>query len=121
MYAASLTQRPRAQVQVQALSDHLPAEAAEALLELATGGKPRLPQPTVMAANPFDHPDAQRRFRVMTNVEELQRALDFPWEKWLGSQVPPATLPWPYLHRTPTGVSRSSRLPADHDTLQSSS
>src|SRR5208282_4912724 len=27
-----------------ALTDHLPAEAAEALLELATGGKPRLPQ-----------------------------------------------------------------------------
>ncbi len=24
----------------------------------------------------------QRRFRVMNNVEELQRALDFPWEKW---------------------------------------
>ncbi len=64
-----------------ALSDHLPAEAAEALLELATGGKPRLPKPTA-AANPFDHPDAQRRFRVMSNVEELQRALDFPWEKW---------------------------------------
>ena len=65
-----------------ALTDHLPAEAAEALLELATGGKPRVPQPAVVAANPFDHPDAQRRFRVMTNVEELQRALDFPWEKW---------------------------------------
>jgi hypothetical protein len=65
-----------------ALADHLPAEAAEALVELATGGKPRVPQPAVMAANPFDHPDAQRRFRVMTNVEELQRALDFPWEKW---------------------------------------
>lgn len=64
-----------------ALTDHLPAEAAEALLELATGGKPRVPQLAV-AANPFDHPDAQRRFRVMTNVEELQRALDFPWEKW---------------------------------------
>src|SRR5436189_4216484 len=31
---------------------------------------------------PFDHPDAQRRFRVITNVEELQRALDAPWEKW---------------------------------------
>ena len=28
-----------------ALADHLPAEAAEALLELATGGKPRVPQP----------------------------------------------------------------------------
>ncbi len=65
-----------------ALADHLPAEAAEALLELATGGKPRVPQPAVVAANPFDHPDAQRRFRVMTNMEELQRALDFPWEKW---------------------------------------
>ena len=65
-----------------ALTDHLPAEAAEALLELATGGKPRVPQPAAVAANPFDHPDAQRRFRVMTNVEELERALDFPWEKW---------------------------------------
>lgn len=64
------------------LCDHLPAEAAEALLELATGGKPRVPQPAVAAENPFDHPDAQRRFRVMSNVEELQRALDFPWEKW---------------------------------------
>jgi mRNA-degrading endonuclease RelE of RelBE toxin-antitoxin system len=65
-----------------ALADHLPAEAAEALLELATGGKPCIPQPAVAVANPFDHPDAQRRFRVMTNVEELERALDFPWEKW---------------------------------------
>ena len=63
-----------------ALADHLPAEAAEALLELATGGKPRVP--TQVMVNPFDHPDAQRRFRVMSNVEELQRALDFPWEKW---------------------------------------
>ena len=63
-----------------ALADHLPAEAAEALLELATGGKPRMPAPTTL--NPFDHPDAQRRFRVMGNVEELQRALDYPWEKW---------------------------------------
>jgi mRNA-degrading endonuclease RelE of RelBE toxin-antitoxin system len=65
-----------------ALTDHLPAEASEALLELATGGKPRVPPPAQPAASPFDHPDAQRRFRVMTNVEELQRALDFPWEKW---------------------------------------
>jgi len=64
------------------LTDHLPAEAAEALLELATGGKPRMTRPDVAAVSAFDHPDAQRRFRVMTNVEELQRALDFPWEKW---------------------------------------
>ena len=64
------------------LADRLPAEAAEALLELATGGKPRVAQPVTPVTNPFDHPDALRRFRVMTNVEELQTALDFPWEKW---------------------------------------
>jgi len=64
------------------LADHLPAEAAEALLELATGGKPRVPVPAVAAANPFDHPDAQRRFRVMANVAELEAALNFPWDKW---------------------------------------
>lgn len=65
-----------------ALADHLPAEAAEALLELATGGKPRVAAPAAATANPFDHPDAMRRFRVMTNVDELQAALNFPWEKW---------------------------------------
>jgi mRNA-degrading endonuclease RelE of RelBE toxin-antitoxin system len=64
------------------LADRLPGEAAEALLELATGGKPRGAQPARPVTNPFDHPDAQRRFRVMSGVEELQRALDFPWEKW---------------------------------------
>ncbi|NNM86853.1 MAG: DEAD/DEAH box helicase [Phycisphaerales bacterium] len=65
------------------LAEHLPAEAAEALLELATGGKPRITEPTVVAANPFDHPDAQRRFRVVANVDELRQALDFPWDRWL--------------------------------------
>ncbi|MEI7732740.1 MAG: UvrD-helicase domain-containing protein [Verrucomicrobiota bacterium] len=64
------------------LVDRLPGEAAEALMELATGGQPRVVQPATPITNPFDHPDAQRRFRVMTNVEELQCALDFPWEKW---------------------------------------
>ncbi len=64
------------------LADRLPGEAAEALLELATGGKPRIVQTVAAAINPFDHPDAQRRFRVMTNVEELERALEFPWDKW---------------------------------------
>ncbi len=64
------------------LTDRLPAEAAEALLELATGGLPRIAKPATTITNPFDHPDAQRRFRVMANVDELQAALDFPWEKW---------------------------------------
>jgi hypothetical protein len=64
------------------LADHLPSEAAEALLELATGGKPPIAPPVATGTDPFDHPDAQRRFRVMHNVEELQRALEYPWEKW---------------------------------------
>ena len=64
------------------LTDHLPSEAAEALLELAVGGTPQVVKPVAAIADPFEHPDAQRRFRLMTNVEELERALDYPWEKW---------------------------------------
>ena len=84
------------------LVDHLPSEAAEALLELAVGGTPQFVQPVTtgpfesaelqgvaepvaqygVAADPFEHPDAQRRFRIMHDVEELERALNYPWEKW---------------------------------------
>lgn len=89
------------------LTDHLPAEAAEALLELATGGQPSAPRPIVRisvtdaqpnavnqvppaapeypvppSANAFDHPDAQRRFRLVANPEELERAFDYPWDRW---------------------------------------
>ena len=64
------------------LADHLPSEAAEALLELATGGQPQSPVIIPPDTDPFEHPDAQRRFRVMTDVDELERALDSPWEKW---------------------------------------
>ena len=63
------------------LVEYLPEEAAETLFIVASGGTPRI-TPPITAANPFDHPDAQRRFRLMTNVEELERALEFPWEKW---------------------------------------
>jgi hypothetical protein len=64
------------------LADHLPQEAAEALLNLATGTTPEIPTPAPIQADPFSHPDAQRRFRVLTNVDELERALDYPWDKW---------------------------------------
>lgn len=64
------------------LAGHLPSEAAEALLELATGGKPKVAAPAPAGADPFTHPDAQRRFRTMRNVEELERALEYPWDKW---------------------------------------
>lgn len=64
------------------VAEHLPKEAAEALLDLAVG---ITPEPAVVAAavaDPFEHPDAQRRFRVVENVEELERAFDYPWEQW---------------------------------------
>jgi hypothetical protein len=62
---------------------HLPGEAAEALLDLAVGEKPSLPAVVPPdAANPFEHPDALRRFRIMENLEELRQALDYPWDQW---------------------------------------
>jgi superfamily I DNA/RNA helicase len=87
------------------LVDHLPAEAAEALLELATGGVPIMKEPIIQeprgfyckrideipsvnksskvsSPDPFAHPDAQRRFRTINNAKELERALDSPWDKW---------------------------------------
>ncbi|HMP71318.1 MAG TPA: 3'-5' exonuclease [Pirellulaceae bacterium] len=64
------------------ITSHLPAEAAEALLELATGGTPTKRQQVTATTDPFEHPDAQRRFRLMANADELAQALDFPWEKW---------------------------------------
>ena len=81
---------------ILAIAERLPSEAAEAVLELATGGTPRrtsaanqlaVAEPGVYHAppgkpEPFEHPDAQRRFRVMSNVEDLQQALEFPWDKW---------------------------------------
>ena len=64
------------------LADHLPSEAAEALLELAVGKTPQPSLPALSGADPFSHPDALRRFRVLRNVEELAEALEYPWEKW---------------------------------------
>jgi UvrD-like helicase C-terminal domain/AAA domain len=64
------------------LASHLPAEAAEALLEYAATGVLHRPVLPPVHADPFAHPDALRRFRVVENIEELQRALEYPWEKW---------------------------------------
>ena len=64
------------------IADHLPQEGAEALLNLATGTTPEMPERTPVETDPFAHPDAQRRFRVLANIEELERALDYPWDKW---------------------------------------
>ncbi len=65
-----------------ALAERLPSEAGEAVLDLAVGVVPEVPEPIARDANPFEHPDAMRRFRTIDSKEELAAALDFPWDKW---------------------------------------
>lgn len=50
--------------------------ALQVPIETAGGGAPQKNK------DPFEHPDAQRRFRVMSSIEDLKRALEFPWDKW---------------------------------------
>ena len=87
------------------LVSHLPSEAAEALLELAVGRTPQKPEPVPAGADPFNHPDAQRRFRVMNDVEELESALAFPWDKWT-TFLHPAQRQW--IERDYSGPARVS-------------
>ena len=63
------------------LADHLPAEAAEALLEYAATGDLQRPV-AVPVEEAFTHPDTLRRFRVVENAGELERALEATWERW---------------------------------------
>ena len=74
------------------IADHLPQEAAEILLEVA-GGDVSFTQAVQKAQavreethdtedSGFEHPDAQRRFRVVQDSDDLAVALDYPWEKW---------------------------------------
>ena len=52
------------------------------MLQIAAGETPQPTLPVPAGADPFDHPDAMRRFRVMRDVEELAQALDYPWDRW---------------------------------------
>ncbi len=71
------------------IAERLPAEAAEAILEYAAGGTPSVASgeqprsPAPVGSDPFSHPAAQQRFRVVEGIEELERALDYPWDRWL--------------------------------------
>jgi len=64
------------------LIDHLPAEAAEALWGYTETGQFIAAEHAAPSTDAFDHPDAQRRFRVLDDKAELERALDYPWDKW---------------------------------------
>ena len=65
------------------LATHLPGEASEALLEYISTGILTKAQASTEGTSAFDHPDALRRFRVMENIEELELALEYPWDKWI--------------------------------------
>lgn len=65
------------------LTKHLPQEACEILLELATGNTPAFPEKISTDVNPFNHPDALRHFRIINNQNELEQAFAAPWEKWI--------------------------------------
>ena len=74
------------------VADYLPQEAAEILLEVASGdvsfqqalhlSQLTTKQITEKDHNGFEHPDAQRRFRIVQDSDELALALEYPWEKW---------------------------------------
>ncbi|MDC1084865.1 3'-5' exonuclease [Pseudomonadales bacterium] len=67
-----------------AIVEHLPVEASDALLELATGGSPAEPTFDQEFTNPFEHPDAKRRFYVLeeTGDDSLAHFLDQPLSVW---------------------------------------
>ena len=60
----------------------LPAEAGEALLDLASGKKPGSIPMEKETHNPFEHPDSLRRFKLITGQTELEEALLASWSKW---------------------------------------
>lgn len=78
------TVRAAPSTSVDGLFARLPDEAAEALLDYATGGRleDHVAVRAPAGADPFSHPDAQRRFRLVEGVEELKAALDAPFAQW---------------------------------------
>jgi len=64
------------------LIDEFPAEVWERI-ERLLGGEV-IPEPIrVDVDDPVKHPDWRRRFWTPQSLDELKRALDMPWERWL--------------------------------------
>ena len=68
--------------QLLELAMRLPEEAGEIVLSIATGKVPAKPTPAPASADPFEHPDAQRRFRRIDSRSEMEAALDAPLDAW---------------------------------------
>lgn len=74
------------------IAEHLPQEASEILLEVASGdlsfdqaikfAQINNEQINENNNHGFTHPAAERRFRIVQDSEELAIALEYPWEKW---------------------------------------
>lgn len=63
------------------LADELPEEVSERLWDLLDGVPVKVPN--VQNVNdPFEHPDSQRRFRIIEDESELRQALEWPMERW---------------------------------------
>jgi hypothetical protein len=60
----------------------LPEEATERLFQLSDGHPVARPD-KVFTADPFTHPDARRRFKVIDSADELRLALEAGWDKWV--------------------------------------
>ena len=87
------------------IAEHLPDEAAEALLKAAVGETIEIESELLLAdtydstdelqsvssvretdaeytADPFDHPDSRRRFYAVDDTADVAQALDYPWDRW---------------------------------------
>lgn len=61
----------------------LPQDVQERLLDLAAG-KPVIPPPKVATTEEWlRHPLARQHFYLIESLDELRRALNYPWEQWM--------------------------------------
>lgn len=65
------------------IATRLPAEAAEALLQLAVGEVPSAAAVLAAGQDPLLHPDSRRRFVVVADSADMAAALEYPWDQWM--------------------------------------
>ena len=63
------------------VAEHLPPEAAEAVLNIAIGKRPD-PRPIEKTESGYETEDAKRAFWILTDDEMVRQALEEGWEAW---------------------------------------